>query len=335
MLRMNLLNDIRSLLFAFLVLPLAAQELGLRPPKPRVIAISLSDARAEIAQLLRLNDSAFVVVCPVASSATFSGCSRRIELPRNSDRAAAVLALTKDYLFVGLRNSAAGNGEVPSLDITARGNAPWAQSAAVAAAGNVAIWRRGTDGWNAAGFLPSTAPRSNDFCGTSLAVDSGWLAIGCPGEASGGSVHMYRVSGERVTFSQNISGKAGDAFGSRLAQSDGWLAVVAPTRQSGRGTVSMYTLVEQKWSARQEIMPPEKEIGRFAWRLALKGKILAITSSVPAGPGSDTGAQPGSVDLYLEESGSWHNQGQLYSSREEVIKYNRLITTDGLGNRSF
>jgi hypothetical protein len=315
----------------------SAQDL-LGSPRPvvtlsdgaRFITATISNSANHAAILLNTGREGYLLVCELGGPLPV--CSERIRLTQMSEIGggpSSDLALTNDLLLLGLPSAVAGVGHVPGLDLIERGRAPWARGVAVEAAGVVRLWHLGSQGWNQVSILEASRPRRYDRFGSSVAAESNWVAVGCPGGGLGGYVNLFRMSQGRAVYSQTLHGEPGDAFGATVAISKGWLAAGAPGRSKGRGAVAFYSLEGNRWIRRTVLNGDGVKAERFAWRFALSNNILVVTGSVPSGAGSDTGPLPGSVNVYRLISGVWRRDGKLSSAQADVLAYNRWLANDG------
>jgi hypothetical protein len=209
-----------------------------------------------------------------------------------ADAFGAALAADADTLAVGVPGHDLPEGEAGCVYVFERSGTAWAQTAKISApdAGTVA-----------------------DF-GSRLALDGDTLAVGAPGQWSGGRVYVYVRSGSAWTLQASLSAPAlAYSFGGALSLSADTLAVGAPEANtgfgSGSGAVFTYVRTAGAWALEQEILGFEiAGDDRFGAAVALDGDGLAVGA-----PGDDpgTGIDAGAAYVFERSAGTWTQKVKL------------------------
>lgn len=134
-------------------------------------------------------------------------------------------------------------------------------------------------------------PASEDAFGASIALHGDILVIGAPGEGGGkGAVYVYRFENGWWVEKQrlNASNEGGsDRFGSVLTFDGTTLIIGAPGRNGptvpnpvhSSGSVLVYTLQNQQWTLRQELVAKDASAGgQFGSAIALQDQTMVISA---------------------------------------------------------
>jgi hypothetical protein len=193
----------------------------------------------------------------------------------------ANVALSEDFIAVGAH-----------LDDTAGPNA-----------GAVHVYRREAGTWVFDETLTSITPSANGNFGLAVDVDGIWLAVGAPGEASGGRVHAYlrtfawwfRITGLSTATSVSLGSCV--AIEQIDGQTEAQIVAGDPhCDEAGDGAGRISTLRVRPFGYYHEtLLSPVPQAGaNFGWDVDLQGDTIVV-SSLDASIG---GVTSGAVDVF-------------------------------------
>jgi len=202
--------------------------------------------------------------------------------------------------------------------------------------GAVAVYRRGTNGWQQLTRLVKPGTRSaGDRFGASLAWDGNWLVVGAPGA---GEVHVFNPSyiATQALLITDGSGSAGNAFGQSVALSGGRIAVGAPGADingTDNGRVYIFEENAGSWSQTASVDSGKVSLitgktangSDFGAALALQGNRLVIGAPYANGPVSQ-----GVALVYAYSGGSWvYRQALLKPTIDKPDLFGRALDIEG------
>ena len=202
--------------------------------------------------------------------------------------------------------------------------------------GAVAVYQRGTNGWQQLTRLVKPGTRSaGDRFGASLAWDGTWLVVGAPGA---GEVHVFNPSfaATQALLISDGSGSAGNAFGRSVAISSGRIAVGAPGADingTDNGRVYIFEENAGSWSQNggvnsdkvSNITGISANGSDFGAAVALQGNRLVIGAPYTNGPVSQ-----GVALVYAYSGGSWvYRQALLKPTIDKPDLFGRALDIAG------
>ncbi len=151
-------------------------------------------------------------------------------------------------------------------------------------------------------------------------VHGDWIAVGGSyrdGEASRGSLHLFRRTGNTWTHVQRITSPApaseGDAFGANVAFAGDWLAVgdIAAQQDGLRsGLVHLYRIRDEHWTLHSTAAPEQpRENGGFGAFVDIDRGTLVVgeAEGLQSGGWGDNRA----IHLFALRNGTWQSSGQI------------------------
>jgi hypothetical protein len=162
--------------------------------------------------------------------------------------------------------------------------------------------------------LTASDNRTNLVFGFSVAIDSGFAAVGAVDQTNG-AVYTYALAGTNWAQTQKLTDPAPpcgtDRFGNSIAMQDGLLVVGQPfgcLASNLPGQVFVYRLIGGTWVLQQTLTDPTlpSPTGGFGTVVVVSGNTIAVSNpSNPNGPGF------GAILIFTNNGTSWNFQAQV------------------------
>ena len=233
------------------------------------------------------------------------------------------VALSGDTLAVGALNEDSGGSN--QTDNSASNS------------GAAYVFSRSGAVWSPQAYIKASNAASNDYFGTTLALDGETLAVGASGKnSSAGAAYVFSRSG--VTWTEQAyllasNTEAGDMFGKGVALSGDSLAVGAPAEDGDANTISnsgaayVFSRSGATWTQQAYLKASNPEASDyFGISLAFSGETLAVgtyyeDSSATGVNGNQTdnsAAQSGAAYVFSRSGTAWTQQAYLKASNTEA-----------------
>jgi hypothetical protein len=178
-------------------------------------------------------------------------------------------------------------------------------------------------GWYPIQKLRSGDPGTQEFFGTSVAIDGDYAVVGCPsdtyaGYSQLGSVYVFhRVNGSwlqefNILSPDNGHRHSSNRFGNAVSISGSTISIAAQYEDNSAGAAYVFTRSGTTWSLQQRIQP--SGLGYpdfFGSSISLDANTIAVGAT---GDDSVNGNATGAVYVFVRTGSSWSQQVKLVGS---------------------
>jgi hypothetical protein len=225
----------------------------------------------------------------------------------------------QDHLVAddGTMNDGFGNSVAISGDTIVVGAAADSTGAA-SQAGSAYVFVRTGSSWIQQDHLVAADAETDDWFGTSVAIDRDSIVVGAPGEDTGGvlagSAYVFaRTSGTRSQQKQLFAPDTQpvDRFGHSVAISGQIIVVGAYADDTSAGNDTGSAYVFGAWGEQDHLVVDDAESGdHAAYSVAIDGDRIVVGT-----PSDDTaaGSRAGSAYVFARTDGVWSQQGHLFA----------------------
>lgn len=276
--------------------------------------IPISNGMSLLTAQIAMSDSHIVVMVPGASPGpiqytlhTFaidanghleSQCKQAVAAGRGT-----VPVLEGSHVFVGMP-AADTPGTAGPVQLTDRGDAPWAQDRVVTGAGVVREFAIGSACLTEVAIWQAPKPSTFSGFGTKVAVSPQFLGVTAASSLMGQSLYLYPRDPSRAKEVQVLEGSTSTgAVGSAFAFTNEGLIFTEYARSSTRLASYSFSSVGPK---RLGVIPdPDPTApGSFGSEIEASGEHLLVVNAGP-GAGGDGPHGPPSVDLFSRVRANW------------------------------
>ncbi len=198
--------------------------------------------------------------------------------------------------------------------------APGEDASAVFNAGAAYVFVRTGSSWSLEQRIVLAPSNSFQWFGAAVALESGTLIVGAPGEeesgvTGAGAAHVFLRTGTAWSEEQRLTGSVPETFegfGLSLGLSGDVALVGSPNRDDGSGSAYVFRRVGSTWSDEARLDPPgTASFDAVGSAIALEGDVLVVGA-----PNDDlpAGRRAGSAYVFVRRGAAWTLQQKIVAS---------------------